>query len=180
MIWVGRDLKGEFRDLLITQNALGGALGNQKNLSSGWSVFFRVICLAGRKLFHTILNLVINIQIAFVTRFLEAEPWFCSCLGRVSLTLRILPWRVHFWLAGRQPGYRNTFIVSNSDSCSSLRGVLGVTCTGRHRCHVFYDKCHCSRSCASCVFVRVPFDVYFAIIRRISAKQSDGGNKPEG
>ena len=41
-----------------------------------------------------------------------------------------------FWLAGVQPGYRNTFIVSNSDSCSSLRGVLRVTCTGRHRCHV--------------------------------------------
>ena len=51
-----------------------------------------------------------------------------------------------------------------------LGGVLGVTCTGRHRCRVFCDVCHCSRTCASCVFVRVPFYVYFANIHRVSAK----------
>jgi len=39
-------------------------------------LFWSDVCLAGRKLFHTILNLGINIQVAFVTRFLEAEPWF--------------------------------------------------------------------------------------------------------
>lgn len=141
------------------------------------------MCLAGRKLFHTILDLLINIQVSFVTRFLEAEPWFCSCLGRVSLdtpdtsvTCVFLAGR----LAGVQPGYRNIFIVSNSDSCPSLRGVLGVMCTDRHRCHVFCDKCHCSITCASCIFVRVPFDVYFEIIHRISAKKSDGGNETDG
>ena len=86
------------------------------------------MCLVGRKLFHTVLNLGTNIQVAFVTRFLEAEAWFCSCLGRVSLdnpdtsvTCVFLVGR----LAGIQPGYRNTSIVSNSDICSSLRGCLG-------------------------------------------------------
>jgi hypothetical protein len=39
-------------------------------------------------------------------------------------------------LAVIQPRYRNTFIVSNSASGSGLRGALGVTCTGRHRCSV--------------------------------------------
>jgi hypothetical protein len=109
------------------------------------------MCLAGRKLFHIILNLGINIKVAFVTGYLEAEPWVCSCLGSVSLDTPVTSVTCVFLvgrLAGMQPGYRNTFVVSNSDSGSSLRGVLGATCIGRHRCHVFCDKCHCSRTCA--------------------------------